>query len=87
MESYGEWRVTVYDVTFGELKFFDSHATQLSELYRKPNFGELAVNSNSPIFSVVRLWRVSRNFMYTECFYKFKTCFIILFFQRLLFLC
>ena len=49
MESYGEWRVTVYDVMFGELiTFFDSHTTELSALYRKPNFGELAVNSNSP---------------------------------------
>ena len=27
MESYGEWRVTVYDVIFGELKFLDSHTT------------------------------------------------------------
>ena len=36
-------------------------------------FGELAVNSNSPIFCVVKLW--SRNFMYAECFYKFAACF------------
>ena len=60
MESYGEWRVTVYDVIFGELKFLDSHTTSLSELYRKTTlgelpvnvkllrFGKLAVNSNSP---------------------------------------
>ena len=27
MESYGEWRVTVYDVIFGELRFLDSHTT------------------------------------------------------------
>ena len=27
MESYGEWRVTVYEIIFGELKFFDSHTT------------------------------------------------------------
>ena len=38
-------------------------------------FGELTANSNSPIFSVVKLWRVSRTFMYTECFYKFTACF------------
>ena len=46
MESYGEWRVTVYDVIFAELTFLDSHTIWLSELYRKPNFGELAVNGN-----------------------------------------
>ena len=34
---------------------------QIAESLR---FGELAVNSNSPIFSAVKLWRVSRNFMY-----------------------
>ena len=27
MESYGERRVTVYDVIFGELRFLDSHTT------------------------------------------------------------
>ena len=27
MESYGEWRVTVYDAIFGELRFLDSHTT------------------------------------------------------------
>ena len=27
MESYGEWRVTVYDVIFGELRFLDSHTS------------------------------------------------------------
>ena len=48
METYGEWRITVYDVIFGELTFLDSQTTWLSELYRKPNFGELAVNGNSP---------------------------------------
>ena len=48
MESYGEWGVTAYDVIFGELKFFDSHTIYLSELYRKTNLGELAVNGNSP---------------------------------------
>ena len=32
MESYGEWRVTVYDVIFVELRFLDSHTTELSEL-------------------------------------------------------
>ena len=36
-------------------------------------FGELAVNSYSPIFSIVKLW--SRNSMYAECFYKFAACF------------
>ena len=37
-------------------------------------FGELTVNSNFPISSVVKPWRVS-NFMYTECAYKFTACF------------
>ena len=37
--------------------------------------GDLAVNSNSPILSPVKLWRVSRNLIYTECFYKFTACF------------
>ena len=27
MESYGEWRVTVYDVIFGELRLLDSHTS------------------------------------------------------------
>ena len=31
-------------------------------------FRESAVNSNFPIFSVVELWRVCPNLMYTECF-------------------
>ena len=75
MESYDEQRVTVYGVMFGELTFLDSYTTQLSELHRKPNFGELVINSNSPILSVFKLWRVSRNFMYAECFYKFTACF------------
>ena len=48
MESSVEWRVTVYDVIFGELKFLDSHTTQLSKLYRKPNLGESAVSDDSP---------------------------------------
>ena len=47
MESCGEWIVTVYDVIFGE--FLDSLTAYLSELYRKSNLGELAVNGNSPI--------------------------------------
>ena len=58
MESYGEWRVTVC-VIFGELRFLDSHTTQLSELYQKPNVGELAVNGNSPNCYVAKIWRVS----------------------------
>ena len=48
MESYRAWKVRVYDVIFGELNFLDSHNIQLSELYRKTNLGELAVNGNSP---------------------------------------
>ena len=44
MECYGEWRVMAYDVIFRELKFLDSHTIKLSELYRKTNLGELAVN-------------------------------------------
>ena len=60
MDSYREWRVTVYDVIFGELRFFDSHSTQLTELYRKPNLRELAVNGNSPNCQVAKIWKVSR---------------------------
>ena len=37
------------------------------QIVKSLRFGELAVNSNSPNFGVVKLWRVSRNFMYTEC--------------------
>ena len=32
----------------GELRFLDSHTAKLSELYRKTNLGELALNGNSP---------------------------------------
>ena len=56
------------DVMFGELRFLDSHTAELPKLYRKPNLGQLTVNGNSPIFSHVKLWRVSPNFMYTKCF-------------------
>ena len=38
-------------------------------------FEELAFSSNSPTFSVVKLWRVKRNCMYIERFYKFTACF------------
>ena len=38
------------------------------QIFKSLRFGELAVNSNSPVFSVVELWRVSPNFMHTECF-------------------
>ena len=31
-------------------------------------FGELAVNTNSPIFSVAKLWRVGTNFMLHNVF-------------------
>ena len=49
MESYGEWRVTLYDVIFGELRFLEFLVfLELSELDRKPNLGELDVNGNSP---------------------------------------
>ena len=48
MESYGEWRVMVYDEIFGELRFLDSHTTRLSKINWKSNLGELAVNGNSP---------------------------------------
>ena len=44
MESYGEWRVTVYDIIFGELK--SHHLT--TRIIWKTNLGELAVNVNSP---------------------------------------
>ena len=60
MESYREWRVAVYDVMFGELRFLDSHTTELSELYQKPKLGELTVNGNSPNCYVAIVWRVSR---------------------------
>ena len=45
------------------------------QIFKLLRLGELAVNSNSPIFSDVKLWRVSRTFMYTECLYKFTACF------------
>ena len=53
------------------------------QIFKLLRLGELAVNSNSPIFSDVKLWRVSRNFMYTESFYKFTAFFT----ECLLFLC
>ena len=56
MESYGEWRVTVYDVIFGELRFLDSHTSYLSELYQKHNLGELTVNGNSPNCCVAKVF-------------------------------
>ena len=49
------------------------------QIVKSLRFGELAANSNSPIFSVAKPWRVSRVyrmcFMYTECVYKFTACF------------
>ena len=45
------------------------------QIVKSLRFGEVAVNSNSLTFDVVKLWRVSPNFMYIECFYKFKECF------------
>ena len=48
MESYGEWKVAVYDAIFGESRFLDSPTVWLSELDRKPNLVELAVTGNSP---------------------------------------
>ena len=33
------------------------------QIVKSLRFGELAVNTNSPIFSVVKLWKVSPNFM------------------------
>ena len=100
MESYDEWRVTVYDIIFGYLRFLDGHTTnhpnyienQIYESYplkathqiiKSLRFGELAVNSNSPNFSVVKLWRVSPNFIYTDVFYKFTASFT----ECFLFLC
>ena len=49
MESYGEWKVTIYDVIFGELRFLE-----------KPNLRELTVHSNSQNYYVAKVWRVSR---------------------------
>ena len=60
MESYGEWRDTVYDVILGGLRFLHSNTTYLFELYRTPNLGELVVNVNSPNCCVTKIWRVSR---------------------------
>ena len=48
------------------------------QIVKSLRFGELAVNSNSPIISVVKLWRVRHNFMYTERFYKFTACLLFL---------
>ena len=31
MERYGECRVTVYDVIFGELRFLDSHPNYIED--------------------------------------------------------
>ena len=45
------------------------------QIVKSLRFGELGVYSNSLIFSVVKLWRVSRNFMYTVYFYRFTACF------------
>ena len=53
------------------------------QIAKSLRFGELAFNSNSPTFKAVKLWRVSPNFMYTECFSKFTACFT----EYLLFLC
>ena len=38
------------------------------QIVKSLRFGELAVNTNSPIFSVVKLWRVSPNFMLHNVF-------------------
>ena len=38
------------------------------QIVKTLRFGESAVSSNSPIFSVVERWTVSPNLMYTECF-------------------
>ena len=40
------------------------------QIFKTLRLGELAVSSNSPIFSVVKLGIVSCNFMYTECLYR-----------------
>ena len=77
MESYGERRVTVYDVIFGELRFLDGHITKISELNQKPNLGQSAVNSNSPILESYPYFYVYR------MFFKFTACFT----ECLLFLC
>ena len=53
------------------------------QIVKSLRFGELTINRNSPIFSVVKLWRVSHNFMYTKLFYKFTACLT----ECLLFLC
>ena len=53
------------------------------QIVKSLRFGKLAINSNSPAFKAVKLWRVSPNFMNTECFSKFTACFT----EYLLFLC
>ena len=35
-------------------------------------FGELAANTNSPIFSAIKLWRVSPNFMLHNVFIRLQ---------------
>ena len=46
------------------------------QIVKSLRFGELAADSNFPIFCVVKPWRgLLRNFMYTECVYKFTACF------------
>ena len=56
MESYGEWRVTVHEVIFGELRFHDTCLHHLTiRIISKTNFGELNINGNSPNCSVVQL--------------------------------
>ena len=53
------------------------------QIAKSLRFGELAVNSNFPIFSVFKPWRVSRNLIYIECAYKITACFT----ECFLFLC
>ena len=53
------------------------------QIFKSLRFGELSVNGNSPIFSVVKLWRVSRilciqnvfiSLQHVLLFYFFSVC-------------
>ena len=58
-----KWRVTVYDVIFGKLRFLDSNQQQLTicKLYRKPNLWELSVNGKLAVILCVQ------NLVYFTC--------------------
>ena len=73
------WYIMIIWTHFGVLTV----TTVTVQIVNSVRFGELAVNSNSAIFRVVKLWRVRLNFTYTECLYTFTACLT----ECLLFLC